>query len=115
MSLIPSEKPQYERPPCESALREAPVPEPCDEGIAHAGAGPRRRSSSKVWACAGCGITAEVLAHGKLKECSTCRSVRYCGRACQKADWPAHKATCKRLQAARGRSTCFPHPLAAEE
>jgi hypothetical protein len=35
----------------------------------------------------------------KLKECSRCRSVRYCGKECQTADWPAHRATCKRLQA----------------
>ena len=33
--------------------------------------------------------------HGKL--CSGCRGVRYCGPACQKADWPAHKAACREL------------------
>ena len=33
---------------------------------------------------------------GKL--CSGCRVVRYCGPACQKADWPAHKAACRELQ-----------------
>ena len=34
---------------------------------------------------------------GKL--CSGCRRVRYCGPGCQKADWPAHKAACRELQA----------------
>ena len=32
---------------------------------------------------------------GKL--CSGCRAVRYCGAACQKADWRAHKAACREL------------------
>ena len=34
---------------------------------------------------------------GKL--CSGCRAVRYCGPGCQKADWRAHKAACRELQA----------------
>jgi hypothetical protein len=63
------------------------------------GASPGRRAGRKVWACAQCGVTAETLEGGKLKECSACRSVRYCGRECQTADWPAHKATCKRMRA----------------
>ena len=33
------------------------------------------------------------------KRCGGCRLVRYCGAACQKADWPAHKAACRELQA----------------
>ena len=32
---------------------------------------------------------------GKL--CSGCRRLRYCGPACQKADWQAHKAACREL------------------
>lgn len=31
----------------------------------------------------------------KLKLCSRCRAVRYCGVECQRADWPAHKLLCK--------------------
>ena len=34
----------------------------------------------------------------KLKKCTGCRSVQYCCRDCQRADWPAHKSTCRRLQ-----------------
>ncbi len=59
-----------------------------------------RRAGRKVWACAGCGIAPDMTERGRLQECMGCRSVRYCGRKCQKADWPAHKGTCKRLQAA---------------
>ena len=40
------------------------------------------------------------MPRGKL--CSGCRAVRYCGAACQKADWRAHKAACREV--ARRRS-----------
>ncbi|PNH12441.1 hypothetical protein TSOC_000624 [Tetrabaena socialis] len=32
----------------------------------------------------------------KLLKCSRCRSVRYCGGACQKQHWPQHKEECER-------------------
>jgi hypothetical protein len=64
------------------------------------GRGPSR--AKKVWACAACGTTAQEMESGRLQQCSGCRSVRYCGKACQNADWPRHKATCKRLQAGQG-------------
>lgn len=32
------------------------------------------------------------------KRCSGCRTVRYCGVGCQKADWPTHKAACRELR-----------------
>ena len=35
------------------------------------------------------------------KRCAGCRLVRYCGRACQVADWKAHKAACRELQHAQ--------------
>jgi hypothetical protein len=56
----------------------------------------RSRTTGKVWECGRCGMTER----SKLRECSGCKSVRYCGKVCQKAAWPEHKATCKRLQAA---------------
>ena len=31
----------------------------------------------------------------KLSACSGCQTAIYCGRACQRAHWPEHKATCK--------------------
>jgi hypothetical protein len=88
-------------PPGGGATPESPYEGTC-HGHAHAGAVGTTR------ACAWCGRTAEqTLQSGagvsdkcKLKECARCRSVRYCSKECQTADWPAHKATCKRLQAA---------------
>jgi len=48
--------------------------------------------------CDGCGRPeAEVQLH----PCSGCWAARYCSSACNAAAWPAHKAECKRLQAAR--------------
>ena len=35
------------------------------------------------------------------QSCSGCLRVRYCGPACQKADWRAHKAACRELQRRR--------------
>lgn len=36
------------------------------------------------------------------KRCSRCRNVWYCGRACQVADWDAHKPVCDVVHAAGG-------------
>jgi hypothetical protein len=35
----------------------------------------------------------DLAAEGGL--CGGCRAARYCSRACQQQDWPAHKGTCK--------------------
>jgi hypothetical protein len=50
--------------------------------------------TSKV--CGHCGKSrAKVVAeHKKMKVCSRCRSVFYCGVDCQTAHWPTHKNTC---------------------
>jgi hypothetical protein len=32
----------------------------------------------------------------ELKKCTACKSVSYCSRSCQKADWSAHKGECKK-------------------
>jgi hypothetical protein len=32
--------------------------------------------------------------HLNLKQCSRCRTVRYCSSECQKKDWPRHKTAC---------------------
>ncbi|KAJ3863560.1 hypothetical protein EV359DRAFT_42875 [Lentinula novae-zelandiae] len=44
-------------------------------------------NSRRCWLCRGRGKP-------KLHECSKCRKVRYCGPACQKKDWAAHKKKC---------------------
>ena len=36
--------------------------------------------------------------HAARQALRGCRLVRYCGAACQKADWQAHKAACRELQ-----------------
>jgi len=42
--------------------------------------------------CATCGVRGV-----KMPRCSLCKSVAYCGTACQKADWKAHKLSCKQI------------------
>jgi len=47
--------------------------------------------------CAQCGpITDKDLV---MKVCSICLAARYCGAACQKLHWKAHKPECKRIKA----------------
>ena len=48
--------------------------------------------------CDGCGRPETEV---RLRTCDGCLVARYCGSACAKAAWPAHKAECRRLQAAR--------------
>jgi len=45
--------------------------------------------------CAGCGASDK-----RLRACSACGSVSFCGDACMAQFWPVHKAECKRIQAA---------------
>jgi hypothetical protein len=42
--------------------------------------------------CAGCGRGSSAE---DLKLCSGCRAAHFCGPACVKAGWPAHKPTCR--------------------
>ena len=41
--------------------------------------------------CPVCGKT------GAKSLCLGCRSVSYCGKACQKVAWPTHKRECRRI------------------
>eukprot|EP00877_Chromochloris_zofingiensis_P012924 jgi/Chrzof1/7886/Cz02g40010.t1 len=41
-------------------------------------------------ACAACGQAAD-----ELKRCSRCKGIWYCGRDCQRMDWPRHKTECE--------------------
>ena len=45
--------------------------------------------------CAVCG------AAGELRSCHGCGFVKYCGRECQRAGWPAHQLVCRTLNADR--------------
>ena len=53
---------------------------------------PRPRKS--CWSCGATGVP--------LKKCSVCAVAAYCGAACQKADWKAHKGQCAGLKAGAG-------------
>ena len=46
--------------------------------------------------CASCGHSM-----GRLKSCHGCGFVKYCGRECQRAGWPAHQLVCRTLNADR--------------
>lgn len=48
--------------------------------------------------CTFCGASAPP-AH-RFANCGRCRAIAYCGRACQRADWPVHRALCGRICAA---------------
>ncbi|KAJ6592842.1 hypothetical protein B0H19DRAFT_1245657 [Mycena capillaripes] len=50
--------------------------------------------------CGGHGCTNSKLSGASMRLCRQCKAVNYCGRECQRADWPRHKAWCK-SQAAR--------------
>jgi hypothetical protein len=65
------------------------------EGTSH-----RPRKAGKVGSCRWCRRTNEMMKGGKLRECTGCGTVWYCGSACQVADWAEHKAACKDLQKA---------------
>ena len=45
--------------------------------------------------CAVCAKSTAELAEGeKLRKCSKCETVHYCGADCQRADWKEHKKVC---------------------
>ena len=55
--------------------------------------------------CANCGKTAAATGLPQLLRCSKCKSVAYCGAACQRVHWKAggHKAACKKIQSKQQR------------
>jgi hypothetical protein len=66
---------------------------------------------------ASCQVCEKGNAEGlKLSFCSACRSVSYCSRACQKADWKAHKVICKELNVGDAKQiVCSDHRSNAEK
>lgn len=46
--------------------------------------------------CANCGVGEDDNNNTKLKNCSACKSVRYCGVKCQKEHRKKHKRACKK-------------------
>ena len=53
---------------------------------------PAAKRKKSCWSCGAEGA--------RLKKCSGCAVAAYCGAACQKADWKAHKGQCAELKAA---------------
>ena len=58
----------------------------------------RDAGGKRVWQCdnPACGKTPD--AKTDLLKCARCERVRYCSRACQKADWTVHKLMCKPIK-----------------
>ena len=63
------------------------------------GAADAARRGLATCARAGCGAVESCPK--AFKTCARCHSLVYCCRACQQADWPAHKRECKRIAAGR--------------
>ena len=47
--------------------------------------------------CARAGCDVRETRVTEFKRCGGCKEVVYCGQACQKADWPAHKTSASSL------------------
>jgi len=58
----------------------------------------RGNANKRVWMCDSPACDAGP-ATGKLFKCTACKRAHYCSRACQKADWPVHKLTCRKAAA----------------
>ncbi|KAK4154968.1 hypothetical protein C8A00DRAFT_42357 [Chaetomidium leptoderma] len=73
-----------------SALVESVVPDfGCQVGSGLGEGG----DSGLISGCRNCGKQ-ESKEGGGLKACAKCVTVKYCGRACQRADWKRHKKEC---------------------
>ena len=58
--------------------------------------------------CASCGIAG--VDDVKLKDCSDCHLVKYCGVKCQRDHWPKHKRECKQRAAELKDEILFKQP-----
>ena len=63
-------------------------PEAAKKTAASLSASTMEAPSAEKFCCSACGTVA-----ADLKACR-CKAVRYCGKACQVADWPTHKLVC---------------------
>ena len=53
---------------------------------------------------AGCGRREATDA--EFKQCARCSGIVYCGRACQKLDWPRHRPVCQAIGKDTRKDTC---------
>jgi len=56
---------------------------------------PTKRNVHPTLACVACHIPAKF--RKQLKTCNGCKAVKYCGKTCQKRDWPSHKLVCMHM------------------
>ena len=65
-------------------------------------------STIEILSCASCGIAGAV--DMKLKDCSACKLVKYCGVECQRKHRPKHKKECKKRAAELRDEILFKQP-----
>ena len=81
---------------CQGLHWEAHKPE-CKRIVAETKAVARSKLKADLRTCAQCGpITDKAIS---MRVCSACNAARYCGVACQRLHWKAHKPECKRIKA----------------
>ena len=67
-----------------------------------------RTESDEIMCCASCGVKENDDI--KLKKCTACYLVRYCGVKCQKEHWSKHKRDCKKRAAELRDEILFKQP-----
>ena len=65
--------------------------------VSAADAAVKAATRGRRFACAACGALPAQDAT-PFQKCAACTAVTYCGKECQRAHWPAHRADCKKLR-----------------
>ncbi|OEU15488.1 hypothetical protein FRACYDRAFT_218313 [Fragilariopsis cylindrus CCMP1102] len=60
----------------------------------------RSKTNEEGDSCANCFISEDDMDNVNLKQCSGCKTVKYCSRSCQKDDWKEHRHICNAVVAA---------------
>ena len=74
------------------------------------GATANNQDCNSTKCCANCGVKENSNANIKLKICTACKSVHYCGVECQKKHRPKHKKDCKKRAAELRDEMLFKQP-----
>ena len=76
----------------------------CVDCLQRANSTSRSKTNEEEDSCANCFISEDDMDNVNLKQCAGCRTVKYCSRSCQKADWKEHRNICKAVVAAAAAS-----------